>query len=213
MRNKATVLVIDKYAIVCWALRKYFCNHNRIVVLDAVKSIAEASASMKLRLPEVVVMDICCPEIGGIKTVSKIVKLIDAKVVAFSDVANWNQVEDFCSAGGLGVVPRQADLEDIATAIEAAANRQQWIAPAVREVSFEQRTTNKSSLLSARECEIIALIADGLTSKQIADQLCLSINTIESHRKRIFKKLNVHHCAQLGQYAIEHNLTQTLLKK
>lgn len=209
MKGKATVLVIDKYPIVRWALKKYFSNHNKIVILDAVKSIAEASASMKLRSPEVVVMDICCPETGGIKMVSKMVEQIGAKIVAFSDVVNWNQVEDFYSAGGLGLVPRQSALEDMATAIEAAANKQQWIAPAVREVSFEKNKTNKNSLLSARECEIIALIADGLTSKQIADQLCLSINTIESHRKRIFKKLDVHHCAQLGQYAIEHNLTQT----
>jgi len=213
MQSKITVLVIDKYPIVRWALKKYLANPHNIMVIGEADSLEEALTIMKSKSPDVVVMDIFSPEAGGVGAIAKLIAQKPVQVVAFSDIDTWDKVEAFLDAGGLGLVPRGSHPEEMAKAIEAAANKQRWIAPELRLVHCAGISKTADYLLSRREREVISLIAKGLTSRQIADQLCLSINTIETHRKRIFKKLNVCRSAQLTHYAVKHGLANELVEQ
>lgn len=138
--------------------------------------------------------------------VYELVTRVCVQVVAFSDIDTWDDAEAFFEAGGMGLVHKTSPLDDLAKAIEAAANKQKWIAPALRTIDPTPISKSTDSELTKRESEIVTLITKGLTSKQIAEQLCLSINTVESHRKSVFRKLKVRHCAQLVHYALTSGL-------
>ncbi|MEN6356157.1 MAG: response regulator transcription factor [Armatimonadota bacterium] len=195
--------MIDKYPIINWAIREYLSQHNRFSVLGFAASADEAMASIKLKKPDVVVGT---PQITlkNLEAITNIVRL-GAQVIAYCDVMTKDMIEAFWDAGGLGVVTILSPLDDLEKAIESVACGKKWIAPSLR-ASFTIESDQEEASLTNREREIVALVAQGLSSRVIADRLFISVNTVESHRKRIFKKLNVHTCAQLVRYAVKEKL-------
>ncbi|MCE5313390.1 MAG: response regulator transcription factor [Armatimonadota bacterium] len=205
MLTGITVIVIDKHPIIRWALKEYMSRHQSIAILDIVAAPSEALVTVKRRKPDIVVMDTSFPDDGSIEAIPNLIKQ-GVQVVAFSETCSWELVESFIKAGGSGFVPKWCPLEDLVKAIEAASQKKQWIAPTLRNPAPAASGNNSNVRITKREQEVISLIIQGLSSKQIADQLCLSINTIETHRKRIFKKLNVRSSTQLVSYTMTNGV-------
>lgn len=205
MQTGITVLVIDRHPIIGWALREYLSRHGQIAVLGIFVSTHEALATIKQKKPDVVIMGTSQPDITCLEAVSNVVNL-GTQVVAFCDVSKKEQIEAFIAAGGIGFVPKSSPLDDLKKAIESAANGKKWVAPALQAFLSIDQDQKETGVLTNREREIVALVAQGLSSKMIADKLFISVNTVESHRKRIFKKLNIHNCTELVRYAVNEGL-------
>lgn len=210
MERKLTILVVDSHPIVRWALREFLVNRPNVELVMEADCVTQAVSMMKTRNPDVVITELIFPDSEGLDAVQELIKSTTAGIIAFSDQDAWDQVEQFLNLGGMGFVTKRSALPELATAIKAVAGKQKWIAPSVRSAVPSRRiiSNGKSCDLTDREREIVALITKGFTSKQIADQLCLSIKTVETHRYRVFKKLNIKHCAQLADYAIRHGISR-----
>ncbi|MCE5323290.1 response regulator transcription factor [bacterium] len=200
-----TTFVIDEHPIIGWALNEYLSRHTDITVLGNAPSADEAMAIIRQKRPHVVIMGASQPDIKCVQAVSSIVRM-GTQVVAFCDVIKKEMIDALVAAGGIGFVPKTSTIDDLIKAIESAAQKKRWVSPLLRKnISVEPDPTAHAALTN-REREIVVLVAQGLSSKQIADKLFISVNTVESHRKRIFKKLDMHTCAQLVRYAVKEGL-------
>jgi DNA-binding NarL/FixJ family response regulator len=200
-----TVFVIDKHPIIGWALREYLSQHSRITVLGIAVSAHEALSVIHQKKPDVVVLGASQPDIACIKAISNVVET-GAQVVAFCDINRKELIEALIDAGGTGIVPKSSPIDDLKTAIESVAQKKRWISPVLQRIISVEPPPDSTKPLTNREREIVMLVAQGLSSRMIAERLFISVNTVESHRKRIFKKLNVGTCAQLVRYAVKEGL-------
>ncbi|MCE5198536.1 MAG: response regulator transcription factor [Armatimonadota bacterium] len=208
MNEQIMVLVVDTHPIIRWALRNYLDNEAGIGVVGEADSVEEAARLVETYRPDVVVTDLDFADIS-VPTLMGHLGSVPARTVAFSARDTWDQVEKFLEAGGLAFVSKCSPLTEVISAIRAAQAGRRWISPSLRQPARQHRLCKAGSSadeLSQREREVVSLIAQGLTSRQIADQLCLSHRTIENHRHRIFKKLGITRSAQLVDYAIRHGI-------
>jgi DNA-binding NarL/FixJ family response regulator len=200
-------LIVDAFPIVRWAVRSYLEKESGISVVAEAESINEASIITRSIRPDVVVTAVRFPGSTGSDSPLDFIKSQQVPTLAFCDQDSWREVEAFINAGGLGFVSKRSPISDLVSAIRAVSGNRRWISPAVREsTSRIEALQCEDNALSPREREVVALILNGQTSRQIADQLCLSLRTVENHRHRVFKKLGIRRAAQLVDYSIKNGL-------
>ena len=203
-RNAITVFIVDKQPIVRWGLR-HFLETQNFAVLDDAGSLSEAEEKLDHLKPDVIVLDTSLLKTNIASTIKELTVNDKGHILGFSTTESWGFVENFVNSGGNGIVSKRCPPDDLVNAIRSVANNQIWISPSIRKMA-SRYTNNKKSNLSSRELEVVTLIAYGYTSRQIANQLCVSIKTVETHRYRIFKRLNVNSRAELVNFAFEHQL-------
>lgn len=198
-------IVADGHPVTRWALRAFLTNAGVHVVgeADSIDSALNLAAISRL---DVVVTNTVFPDGSARRSIPDLVAGGQYRVVAFTEHDSWENVESFLAAGGTGFVSKRSPLSELLAAIEAATEGRQWVDPTVRSVTRITSAPGVDSL-THRERETVTLIARGLTSRQIADQLCVSLKTVETHRYRIFRKLGVRRVAQLVDYAAKHGLS------
>lgn len=204
--KKTSVLIVEDHSIVRWAVRSYLEQHGMTIVGET-GSAAEAIDLATLHEPSVVLMDLVLEEGNGIEATRAISRSRTAKVLAFSAYDSPERMEAFFRAGGSGFVSKTSDIKELLTAINAVMDDRRWVSPQVSHMV--ERTSirrKKKPALSSREQEVAVLIAKGLPSSQIANRLFVSLNTVETHRYRIFRKLEMHNRAELVDYVMKHNL-------
>ncbi len=169
-------------------------------------SLAEAIELSNIQEPDVVLIDFQLDDYG-IEITRQLARDCGRRVLALSDGSGRDQIDEFVAAGGMGFVLKTSPVKDILTAIRAAVDNRVWISPSASNPSNtpSQRGTNEQ-VLSAREREVAVLIAKGLSSSQAAAKLYVSLNTVETHRYRIFRKLGIHSRAELVDYVMKHGL-------
>ena len=203
-RQTITVLIVDEQPIVRWGIQ-HFLQTQQIRVIGEAQSLSEALVTLQHLEPDVIILDTILPDADIVTALQKLTTDKPRRILAFSSKDSWDYVEKFINAGGLGFVPKRTEPDELVSAIIAVASNQPWISPSIRKI-----TTGKTHVsdikLSKREREVVVLIARGLTSRQIADQLCVSLKTVETHRYRIFKHLNIQSRAELVNFAFEHGL-------
>lgn len=176
--------------------------------LAAVRFIQEMS-------PDVVVMDITMPDLNGIEITHQIVnKAPGVKVLALSMHSEARFVVAMLAAGAAGYLLKDCAFEELAQGIRTVAANQTYLSPAIIDVVVkdyihrsEETDTTAFSVLTAREREVLQLLAEGKTTKEIALRLSLSVKTIETYRQQIMAKLNIQSIAELTKYAIREGLT------
>jgi DNA-binding NarL/FixJ family response regulator len=175
----------------------------------------EAVAMAENLKPDVVVMDIGMPTLNGIEAASQVrEKLPDAQIVMLSMHSDEGYVLRALKAGAKAYLLKDSAETDLARAIRAAAEGKSFFSPAVGRVLLEdyvrklQRTGGEDSydLLSPREREILQLVAEGKSSKEIANLLNLSVYTVETHRARVMQKLNLRGIPELILYAVRKGI-------
>ena len=167
--------------------------------------------------PDVVIMDVAMPNLNGVEATRQIVREQPAtRVIAFSAGLNRHSVQEMLVAGAAGCLPKTCSFEELLFAVHNVVSNHTYLSPQICKMVIEGylgrstgRTKSAYSELTAREREVLQLVAEGMSTKMIAKELCLSGKTIEWHRGRIMKKLGIESIAGLVRYAMVEGLTST----
>ncbi len=162
--------------------------------------------------PDLVVMDVSMPELNGIEATRRIVEFAPrCRILALSMHRDAVYVREILRAGAHGYLLKDASDQDLVDAVRAVSNGQGYLSPAVSDAvlsDYRKHVTDPIDLLTSREREVLQLIAEGKTNKEIAQDLNLSVYTVDSHRSRIMEKLNLHSAGELIRFAIRNGLIQ-----
>lgn len=182
------------------------------VVGEAESGRAALEQARQLR-PDVVVMDIAMPDLNGVDATRQILaEVSDVRVVALSMHSDRRYVTGMLEAGASGYLVKDSAFEELARCVETVMQGRTYLSPRIAGIvvdDYVQRLSpeERSQTLSPREREVLQLLAEGWSTKQVAGRLNVSVKTIESHRKRIMDKLDLHSIAELTKYAIREGLT------
>lgn len=171
--------------------------------------------ALELR-PRVVLLDLRVPDIDGIAVTREIVaRSPDSRVLILSAISEAGDVEAAVLAGACGFLLKDAPVADVAAAVRAAAAGESWLAPRAASAVLESLRRGHvddggepapAELLSARELEVLTLVARGLDNAQIADELCISPSTAKNHLSNVLAKLGISNRVQAAIYAVRHGL-------
>jgi two-component system response regulator NreC len=174
----------------------------------------EAIAEAKRSRPDVVVLDIAMPELNGIDATRRITaEMPGTKVIGLSMNADRRYVIAMLEAGAAGYLLKNAAAQELLTALDALSRGETYLSPAIAASVVEQAVRRESARpgperpLSAREREVLRLIAEGKSSKEIAAILGIAVATVDTYRRQIMEKLALRTIAELTKYAIREGLT------
>jgi DNA-binding NarL/FixJ family response regulator len=184
------------------------------VVGEAEDGASAVAAALDLA-PDLVVMDVGLPGMNGIEACRRITKeRPEARVIALSTHSDKRYVLNMIAAGASGYVLKEAASEELIRAVDAVVHGGHYLSPQITGVVFEPisgkpvRSSGSSlDVLGPRERQVLQLLAEGKTSKSIAEKLDLSIKTIETHRRNISQKLGLKSIAELTKYAVREGMT------
>ena len=205
MPEKISVLLVDDHSLVRRGFRRMLEDEADIEVVGEASDGQEAITLARLLKPQVIVMDCALPEINGLQATRKILEFApETRVLMLSMHTEDTWVRQALEAGARGYVLKNAlDLE-LGSAIRRMVNGETVLDT---QLSFEQSLKGERNTgLTAREVEILQLICDGKSNKEIAAQLELSVNTVAVHRANIMDALGIHKTAELVVYAIRSGL-------
>jgi DNA-binding NarL/FixJ family response regulator len=213
--RKIRVLVADDHNLIRAGLRLVISQESDFVVVGEAENGRQAMEKARELKPDVVVMDIGMPDLNGIEACRQILEsLPDTQVVMLSMHSDEGYVLRALKAGARAYLLKDSAEADLARAIRAAASGKSFFSPAVAKLLLDdymrklERTGAEDSyeLLTPREREILQLVAEGKSSKDVANLLKLSVYTVETHRANILQKLNLKSVAELILYAVRKGI-------
>ena len=217
--NKIAVLIAEDHTIVREGLRMLLETAPDIIVVGEAENGRVAISLCQKLHPDIVLMDIAMPSLNGVEATRIILKdLPDTKVIILSMYPDEEYVFESLDAGALGFLVKQTASDDLLKAIREVNSGQAFFSPSISKTVLEAyRKISKATetkeppaqriSLTSREREVLQLIAEGCTSKEIAEQLFISIGTVRKHRNNIVQKLDIHDIVGLTRYAIEKGIT------
>jgi DNA-binding NarL/FixJ family response regulator len=215
MAKQFRTMIADDHTIVRQGLARLLNDQPDLkVVGQAVNGREAVDKALELK-PEIIIMDIAMPQLNGIEAAKRIrKKLPKTKVLILSMYSHEHYIHELFETGVSGYLLKDSSGRDIIQAIHAAMNDETFLSPSISKVLVDSyRSPRKSSSraerykqLSNREREVFQLIAEGHSTRQIADMLCVSISTIKSHRAKIMEKLDVDTPVKLVHFAIQLGL-------
>jgi two-component system response regulator NreC len=214
------VLLADDHRIVREGLASLIETDHAYAVVAHAESGREAVRLTRKLIPDIVIMDVSMPDLNGIDATRLCIEAVPSvKVIGLSIHADHRYVVGMLKAGASGYILKEDTFPDLLQAMDAACNHQNYLSPRVSGVLINDCilqlplvSNDWDSPLSVKEREALQMIAEGHTTRQIATTLHLSVKAVESRRKSIMQKLNLHSVAQLTKYAIREGLT-TLQEK
>ncbi|MCC5797080.1 MAG: response regulator [Methylophaga sp.] len=208
--TKNTVLLVDDHELVRAGFRRLLEDEERFEVVAEAGSGEQAVQDYNKYHPDVVVMDISMPGIGGVGAIERIIaRDPTAKILVLSVHEDSVFTTRAMQAGALGFIPKRSAPEEMLKAVELVARGKTCIAPEIAQQIAMQKLTgseNPLDVLSQREFEVFRLLAEGKTVNEIADILNLSPKTVGTHHTNIKQKLNVANSAELARLAIRSGL-------
>jgi len=212
--NKIRVLLADDHTILRDGIRALLDDQADIEVIGEAGD-GQATVKMTAQLqPDVVVMDIAMPLLNGLEATRQIQRdYPQVKVLILTMHENEEYIRQVLAAGALGYVLKDAAARDLLGAIRAVYQGEAVLSPAITRLVIEDylrwgdiRPPDSSNGLTSREREVLQLIAEGYTNKEIAEILCISIKTVQSHRTNLMSKLDLHDRGELIKYAIQKKI-------
>jgi DNA-binding NarL/FixJ family response regulator len=209
------VMIADDHQIMREGLRTMLeKEHDIQVVGEAVDGRMTERLAREL-LPDVIIMDVAMPDLNGIEATRQIVaELPGTKIIALSMHDDRRFVLNMFKAGAAGYMLKDCAFKDLAKAIRVVMANKTYLSHEIADIVVKDYLASSSptessvfQVLSPREREVLQLIAEGKTSGQIADDLHISVKTVESHRQQIMMKLKIKSVAELTKYAIREGLT------
>jgi DNA-binding NarL/FixJ family response regulator len=211
-----SILLVDDHRMMREGLRLLLDQESDFkVVGEAAEGRAAVEMTRQLQ-PDVVIMDIGMPDLNGIEASRKILDASGcSKVIALSTYSDKRYVLGMLEAGASGYVLKSAAAEELVRAIQQVMRGDRYLSPdmtetVVGEYMHRMMTpgTSPGKLLGPREREVLQMLAEGKTSKEIAAQLYIAVKTVDMHRQNIMNKLDLHSVAELTKYAIREGLTR-----
>ncbi|HEY6990878.1 MAG TPA: response regulator transcription factor [Bryobacteraceae bacterium] len=205
MSEEITVLLADDHGLVRRGFRRMLEDDEGMKVVGEASNGVEAIRMAYELKPKVVVMDLSMPELDGVQATKEIVKhLPGTEVLILSMHADDNYVRNALDAGAKGYLLKSSIDVDLVGAIRSVAEGKRFMGNGLRYAARGQ--DDELSKLTAREKQVLQLIAQGRSNKEIASLLDLSVNTVSVHRANLMEKMNIHRTAELVLFAIRKGL-------
>lgn len=209
------IFLADDHEIVRVSLQSLLEKQPDIRVVGQAGDGRETVEKVRELKPNIVIMDVVMPNLNGIEATGRITReLPDVKVLALSMYSDRHYVLAMFHAGASGYLLKKCASRELVQAIRIVAANQFYLSPAISNVVVDElidgRARKKmpfSSPLTAREREILQLLVEGKVAKEIAAQLYISLSTVETHRRQVMEKLDLHNIADLTKYAIREGIT------
>lgn len=209
-----TILLADDHQLMREGLRALMSRQEDVEVVGEAVNGLQAFELARTLSPDVVIMDINMPELNGIEAARKITKHCPGvKVLALSVHSDQNVVLDMLRAGAVAYLLKDCALDELALAIRMVMAGNYYLSPAITGTVMEDflhdhgELKTSLSLLTTREREVLQLIAEGKSTRKIAEILEISAKTVETHRLRLMNKLGLRNVADLTKFALREGLT------
>jgi len=213
-----TILLADDHTIVRQGLAKLLDGDGNLCVIGEARNGREAVSKVEELRPDVVLMDIAMPVLNGIEATRQIKKASrNTKVIILSMHSHDRFISELFSLGASGYLLKDSTGNDIIRAINAAINGDTYLSPSISRrvvedyISMKRVKSSEENLyakLSNREREVFQMMAEGRSSREISDTLCVSMSTVKTHRANIMNKLEIENLSQLIQFAIELGIVE-----
>ena len=212
---KISIVLVEDHAVVRDGLRALLTAEADLEVVGEAENGHQAVALAKKLSPDVVVMDLAMPLMNGLAATKEILKAVPtARILVLSSYSDDECVKSLLDAGAMGYLMKQTASNELVEAIRHTRRGNQVFSPAISQRLRNQRAGNfmegshSPASLTARELQVLKLIAAGGSNKEIATDLEISIKTVEKHRQQVMNKLNIHEVAGLTRYSISHGLVE-----
>jgi len=208
MKNQIRVLVVDDHPVVRKGISLCLAQRENLVIIGEAGNGREALRLARELNPDLVLMDINMPEMNGLAVTEMLQRdLPGIKVLVLSGYGHLDSVMRILQAGAQGFVLKEAPPEELVTAIETVQAGGTYFSSNVAQTALNRFMSHNGAppgapQLTNREREVLTQIAEGLSNKEIAAQLGVGVRTVETHRERIMRKLDIHHVAGLTKFAI-----------
>lgn len=210
MSKTIRILLADDHAVVRKGFGLILDGQPDMEVVGEARNGREAVELAEKLLPDVVVIDVNMPELNGIEGTRRIGDVSPrTRVLALSMHRDAVYVREILRAGARGYLVKDEDDDAFLDAVRAVARGEAYLSPAVSDSilnDYRKHVTNPIDLLTSREREVLQMIAEGKTNKDVANILNLSVYTVEAHRGKIMEKLNLHNTGDLVRFAIRNGL-------
>ena len=210
MSKKIRILLADDHAVVRQGFRMILGAQADMEIIGEAGNGREAVSMSEQLHPDVVVMDVAMPELNGIEATRRIMEQAPhTRILALSMHKDSVYVREILRAGARGYLLKDSIDVDLLAAVRAVGRGEGYLSPAVSDSvlsDYRKHVTDPLDLLSSREREVMQLIAEGKTNKDIATSLNLSVYTVDAHRGRIMEKLNLHSTSELVRFAVRKGL-------
>lgn len=213
--KKIKLLVADDHKIFRQGIKKLLEEQNDLQIVGEAKDGREAVKKAQELKPDIILMDVAMADLNGLQATREIKKALpDTKVLMLTMHKNEEYVLQSFQAGASGYVLKEGAVEDLVAAIHSVDNDKSFLSPTISKTVIDayvrKMETGKMEtpfdLLTDREREVLQLIAEGYTNREVAKSLYISVKTVEAHRAHIMRKLNIHEVAKLVKYAIQKGL-------
>jgi DNA-binding NarL/FixJ family response regulator len=208
-------MLVDDHTVVRQGLRRILEADAGIQVVGEASDGRKAAEMAEQLRPHVVVMDVSLPELNGIEATRQVVKRSEGtKVLILSMHLDEVCVRESLKAGARGYLLKDSEDLDLVKAVKTLGQGRSFFSPAISQMLLEgyvgdargSGVEDNFGLLTDREREVLQLIAEGKTNKEIATRLALSVNTVETHRKHTMEKLDLHNTAEVVRFAVRRKI-------
>ncbi len=208
--RKTRILLADDHSVVRQGFGLILSSQPDFEVVGEAANGREAVERCAELQPDVVVMDVSMPELNGIEATRRLGEVAPrTRVLALSMHKDSVYVREILRAGARGYLLKDSVDSDLISAVRSVAKGDGYLSPAVSDAvltDYRKHVSDPIDLLTSREREVLQMIAEGKTNKDIANTLNLSVYTVEAHRGRIMEKLNLHSTGELVRFAIRNGL-------
>lgn len=210
-----SILLADDHKIVREGLRALIDKQPGMEVIGEAENGRTAVQLAREMLPNVVIMDIAMPDMNGIEAARQIIASAPGvKVVALSMHSDKRFVIEMLKTGATGYLLKDCAFEELANAIRAVVANRTYLSTDIADIVIKdyahllsKEELSVFSILTAREREVLQLLSEGKTTREIASSLKISVKTVETYRHQIMDKLDIHSIAELTKYSIRQGLT------
>ena len=214
--GRIRVMLVDDHQLVLSGIRQFLSTQSHIDIVGEASDGEEAIAQAKMLRPDVILMDISMPNMNGIEATREITRTLPAvKVILLTMHDEREYLKQFINCGAHGYVMKKTSPTELILAIEAVHRGEAFLSTLATQILMDNvRNEGKpeedvfTKNLSAKELQILVLIAQGMSTKMIADHITMPIRTVEKHRQNVMDKLDLHTVVGLTSYAISNGLVR-----
>jgi DNA-binding NarL/FixJ family response regulator len=218
VERKQRIFIVEDHKLFREGLKSMIARRNDIEVVGEAEDGLDAVKKIRKSKPDLVLLDLSMPKVGGISVIKEVKREFpDIRILALTIHESDQYVLDAFSAGTDGYCIKDASREELMLAVDSVLEGKTYISPGISDQVMEgflvghqkMKEESRWDTVTQREREVLKLLAEGHTNKEISDFLSISVKTVEKHRANLIGKLDLHNVAQLTAYAIEKGLVET----